>query len=657
MVDKIGTDIGEDLVGGAEADLLDGKGGNDRLYGKAGNDVLYGREGDDLLDGMTGADTMYGGAGNDRYRIDDVGDSISEDQDNNGIDDGGIELVESSITFTLPKFLENLTLTGTAAINGTGNELDNKIKGNTAANVLTGGQGRDTYTGGGGADTFVFGPADSSSTDRIVDFASDDRLGIFATDYGLSEGSGLTGGKLSSNYFTVVSSGNQATTAHGQFIYSIGSRTLMWDGDGAGGAAGVAITTFDSDVSSILSAEDFVIVTDGPPPPPLPTVSVSDGSPSPQVESNTGTIRFTFTLSEPADGDVIVSYRTVSGTAAAGSDFVAREGSVTISSGATSGFVDITLKDDSLVESSEIFQLEVVTAKLGTTFLTVSDPFGTGSIADNDSTSPPPADPVVVEINSTQSIGSTDPSALAYVPGVSGAPGTLFISDSEVDESPFNKANNLFAVRTDGTLVNSYSLASFTEEPTGLAFDAKSGRLLVSDDDKYMIWALDPANPSASPEVLLSNTRSIGATDPEDLAADGKGNIFIANGLPHTITTYNTITKTATSVTLDGSIIKDPEALAYDAAHDVFFVGGGFSYKIWVVSREGEILDTLTLLKDYRNPTGDTSAKVKDLEFAPSSDPNDDPGKMNLYVADYGNSHVNDGRLIEIDLGTGWFTA
>jgi hypothetical protein len=57
------------------------------------------------------------------------------------------------------------------------------------------------------------------------------------------------------------------------------------------------------------------------------------------------------------------------------------------------------------------------------------------------------------------------------------------------------------------------------------------------------------------------------------------------------------------------------------------------------------------------NPTGPTSAAVKDLELAPSSDPNDDPGKLNLFVADYGNSHVSDGRLIEIDLHGGLLMA
>jgi hypothetical protein len=97
--------------------------------------------------------------------------------------------------------------------------------------------------------------------------------------------------------------------------------------------------------------------------------------------------------------------------------------------------------------------------------------------------------------------------------------------------------------------------------------------------------------------------------------------------------------------------IKDAEALAYDARENVFYVGGGFSSNIWQVNSGGEILETITVLGGFRNPVGNALASVKDIELAPSSDPNDDPGKLNLYVTDYGNSHVNDGRLFEIDLG------
>lgn len=61
------------------------------------------------------------------------------------------------MTWTLSANLENLTLTGSTSINGTGNELDNTLTGNSAANVLTGGAGNDTLNGGAGADSLVGG--------------------------------------------------------------------------------------------------------------------------------------------------------------------------------------------------------------------------------------------------------------------------------------------------------------------------------------------------------------------------------------------------------------------------------------------------------------------------------------------------------------------
>jgi hypothetical protein len=66
------------------------------------------------------------------------------------------------------------------------------------------------------------------------------------------------------------------------------------------------------------------------------------------------------------------------------------------------------------------------------------------------------------------------------------------------------------------------------------------------------------------------------------------------------------------------------------------------------------VIDTLG---GYRNEINNAAADVKDLELAPSSDPNDDPNMLNLYVADYGASHVSDGRMIEIDLQGGLLLA
>jgi Ca2+-binding RTX toxin-like protein len=143
-----GNDI---LIGTNGNDLLDGLAGDDILQGLAGNDTLLGGAGSDLLDGGTGTDTMQGGTGNDMYVVDATGDVVTENLNE------GTDTVQSSITHTLGANVENLTLTGTAAINGTGNALDNVLMGNSAANILTGGDGSDTLLGGAGNDTLQGG--------------------------------------------------------------------------------------------------------------------------------------------------------------------------------------------------------------------------------------------------------------------------------------------------------------------------------------------------------------------------------------------------------------------------------------------------------------------------------------------------------------------
>lgn len=133
-------------------DTLYGGSGNDTLTGQAGNDILYGYGGNDTLDGGTGTDTMYGGKGDDTYVVD-----VNTDVINENVSEG-IDTVKSSVTLTLTNAnVENLTLTGTTAINGTGNALNNTLIGNSAVNTLTGGAGDDILDGGAGNDVLVGG--------------------------------------------------------------------------------------------------------------------------------------------------------------------------------------------------------------------------------------------------------------------------------------------------------------------------------------------------------------------------------------------------------------------------------------------------------------------------------------------------------------------
>ncbi len=146
-----------------------------KISGTTGNDTLTGLSGNDTLNGGAGADTMSGGTGNDKYVVDNVGDVVIEKLNE------GTDTVQSSISYTLGANVEMLQLTGTAAINVTGNELNNTLTGNAAANTLAGGDGNDNLNGGAGADTMLGGIGnDNYTVDNVADVVTE--LAIEGTD-------------------------------------------------------------------------------------------------------------------------------------------------------------------------------------------------------------------------------------------------------------------------------------------------------------------------------------------------------------------------------------------------------------------------------------------------------------------------------------------
>ena len=113
--------------------------------------IRIGLGGNDLLDGGAGVDAMAGGFGNDLYLVDNALDAISEQLN------AGHDIVRSTVSYTLAANLEDLELSGTQAIDATGNAANNTLRGNTAANRLDGGAGGDMLVGGAGSDTYVLG--------------------------------------------------------------------------------------------------------------------------------------------------------------------------------------------------------------------------------------------------------------------------------------------------------------------------------------------------------------------------------------------------------------------------------------------------------------------------------------------------------------------
>ena len=129
------------------------------VNGTAGSDTLPGTAGKDCIDGKAGADTMYGLAADDTYTVDNSGDTVIEGAGE------GTDTISSSVTYSLPIYVENLVLTGTSAINGNGNGLNNSITGSAANNVLNGKGGVDTLSGKTGNDTYYV----DNTSDKVVE--------------------------------------------------------------------------------------------------------------------------------------------------------------------------------------------------------------------------------------------------------------------------------------------------------------------------------------------------------------------------------------------------------------------------------------------------------------------------------------------------------
>jgi Ca2+-binding RTX toxin-like protein len=246
---------------------INGGGGNDIITGSTGGETILGGSGNDILNGGGGADALAGGAGNDTYIVDTANVVVTEAASQ------GSDTVMASVSFTLGANTEILTLTGTMAIDGTGNSLANKITGNTNDNVLfgftgkdimDGGDGNDTLVGGASADTLTGGLGNdlfrfdslTSSVDKdvIKDFTiGEDHFEIDRSIFTAFVGDAA--GALSASDFVT---GTKALTSSQHLIYNSGNGALYYDVDGVGGAAQIQIAVLANHAA--LSAGDFILI-------------------------------------------------------------------------------------------------------------------------------------------------------------------------------------------------------------------------------------------------------------------------------------------------------------------------------------------------------------------------------------------------------------
>ena len=171
------------------------------------------------LDGATGENSLSGGSGDDLYTVDSLGDRITEALN------AGTDSVKASVDWTLGDNLENLTLTSTRAINGTGNALANVISGNSAGNSLLGLGGDDTLIGGNGNDVLDGGAGDDALTGGAGnDIYIIDSVGDRVTE-GLNAGTDTVQASISwvlgDNLENLVLTGNEPISGTGNALNNV----------------------------------------------------------------------------------------------------------------------------------------------------------------------------------------------------------------------------------------------------------------------------------------------------------------------------------------------------------------------------------------------------------------------------------------------------
>jgi len=252
--DTVQTSISYTLGENLENLVLIGRGNIDGT-GNSSNNRIQGNHGANILNGNSGADTLIGGIGNDTYIVNSVDDTIIE------YGSRDIDNVVASIDWKLSWRLENLTLTGSDAISGTGNNKDNTISGNDAANVLDGGNGgKDILTGAGGGDTFSFSSRPrgfrNNQADHITDFSSAEGDKIQITKRAL--------GILASEFSLAIVNGtaevNRALSTFSLFVYDTSGGELHFNQNGTRRGHGIGGVLAVLDNQANLSPGDFTLI-------------------------------------------------------------------------------------------------------------------------------------------------------------------------------------------------------------------------------------------------------------------------------------------------------------------------------------------------------------------------------------------------------------
>lgn len=269
---------------------------------------------------------------------------------------------------------------------------------------------------------------------------------------------------------------------------------------------------------------------------------------------------------------------------------------------------------------------------------------------------------VATRWTSTWSTPSPDPSGITWNPATS----QLIISDSEVDEMPLYAGTNLFVSSLTGVPAPSSggTTLPWSKEPTGITLNQANGSLFVSDDDRDLIFTVQPG--ADGRYGTGDDTRSQFATsdlngDAEDLTIDldvtNNGHVLVVDGRDKEVYEYapgpngvfDGVAPAGDDVVVQFDVYRhgarDPEGIAYHPGRDTLLVLDGRTQKIFEVTRRGELLNVISI-------AAAKAIKAAGITLAPASNGS---GAQNLYIVDRGidnndDATENDGRFYEMSV-------
>ena len=350
--------------------------------------------------------------------------------------------------------------------------------------------------------------ADGTATGTIIDDDRPPTLSI--ADLSVAEGNGdhahfmfvvtldrAADGPVTVAYSTAngtAKAGKDYVASSGTVTFDAGETSKMVHVDIKGDVLAEGNETFKINLSSPTGATiadgtaiGTIIDDDGAA--ALPALSIADLS---VAEGNGDHAHFMFvvTLDKAATGPVTVAYSTANGTATAGSDYVASNGTLTFAAGETSKTVHVDISGDTVFEGNETFAVTLSNASGAT----LADATAVGTIVNDDS------EPAQGHVGN----GKADTFAITWAWGTN----TAIDFDTALDTLDFNwMAKDSFSIaEVNGSTVITIEGNNQTYKLTDVSLaELSSANIAAKDAGAVSEWAaaLDAAHAAHHYDLMI----------------------------------------------------------------------------------------------------------------------------------------------------------